>query len=53
LAVPAAAVAKIFVAPALRYYRRTALFRDTPPAAGSDGHPAGHDGLADARPRES
>jgi predicted PurR-regulated permease PerM len=53
LAVPAAAVAKIFVAPAVRYYRRTALFRDTPSVAGPDGHPAGHDGLADARPRES
>ena len=53
LAVPAAAVAKIFVAPALQYYRRTALFRDTPPVAGSDGHPAGHDGVADAYPRES
>jgi predicted PurR-regulated permease PerM len=53
LAVPAAAVAKIFVAPALRYYRRTALFRDTPLVAGSDGHPAGHDGVADAYSRES
>jgi predicted PurR-regulated permease PerM len=53
LAVPAAAVAKIFVAPALRYYRRTALFRDVPPAGGPDGHPARHDELADARPRES
>jgi predicted PurR-regulated permease PerM len=53
LAVPAAAVAKIFVAPALRYYRRTALFRDTPPVTGSDGHLADHDGLADAHPRES
>ena len=53
LAVPAAAVAKIFVAPALRYYRRTALFRDTPPVTGSDGHLAGHDGVADAYPRES
>ena len=31
LAVPAAAVAKIFVAPAVRYYRRTALFRPCPP----------------------
>jgi predicted PurR-regulated permease PerM len=53
LAVPAAAVAKIFVAPALRSYRRTALFRDAPPVAGPDGHPAGHDGLAAAPPRES
>ncbi|HEX2035745.1 MAG TPA: AI-2E family transporter [Chloroflexota bacterium] len=53
LAVPAAAVAKIFVAPAVRYYRRTALFRDTPRAAGPDGHPAGHDGLAAAPPQES
>jgi predicted PurR-regulated permease PerM len=53
LAVPAAAVVKIFVAPALRYYRRTALFRDTPPVTGSDGHLADHDGLADAHPRES
>ena len=53
LAVPAAAVAKIFVAPAVRSYRGTALFRDAPPAIGSDGHLAGHDGLADAHPRES
>jgi predicted PurR-regulated permease PerM len=53
LAVPAAAVAKIFVAPALRYYRRTALFRDAPPVAGTDGHLAGRVGLADAHPRES
>jgi predicted PurR-regulated permease PerM len=53
LAVPAAAVVKIFVAPALRYYRRTALFRDTPPVTGSDGHLADHDGLADAHPLES
>jgi hypothetical protein len=54
LAVPAAAVAKIFVAPAVRYYRRTALFRETPSVAtGPDGHPAGYDRLADARPRES
>jgi predicted PurR-regulated permease PerM len=37
LAVPAAAVAKIFVAPALQHYRRTALFRHAPPAAGPDG----------------
>jgi predicted PurR-regulated permease PerM len=53
LAVPAAAVAKIFVAPALRSYRRTALFRDAPPVAGPDGHPAAHDGLTAAPPRES
>jgi predicted PurR-regulated permease PerM len=53
LAVPAAAVAKIFVAPALQYYRRTALFRDAPPVAGPDGHPAAHDGLTAAPPRES
>jgi predicted PurR-regulated permease PerM len=53
LAVPAAAVAKIFVAPAVRYYRRTALFRYVPPAPDPEGHPVGHDGLAGARPRES
>jgi predicted PurR-regulated permease PerM len=53
LAVPAAAVAKIFVAPAMRYYRRTALFRHVPPAVAPDGHLVGHDGLAEARPRES
>lgn len=53
LAVPAAAVAKIFVAPALRSYRRTALFRDAPPVAAADGHLAGHDGLVDVHPRES
>jgi predicted PurR-regulated permease PerM len=53
LAVPAAAVAKIFVAPALRYYRRTALFRDAPPVADPDRHLAGRDERADARPRES
>jgi predicted PurR-regulated permease PerM len=52
LAVPAAAVVKIFSAPALRYYRRTALFRHAPPAAGPDGCPASHDRLADARLRE-
>ena len=53
LAVPAAAVAKIFVADAVRYYHTTALFRDAPPAAGSDGHLAGRTGLVDTRPRES
>jgi predicted PurR-regulated permease PerM len=53
LAVPAAAVAKIFVAPAVRYYRRTALFRYVPPAPDPEGHPVGHDGLAGVRPRES
>jgi hypothetical protein len=53
LAVPAAAVAKIFVAPAVRYYRRTALFRYVPPAPDPEGHPVGHDGLAGALPRES
>jgi hypothetical protein len=41
------------VAPAVRYYRRTALFRDAPPVDGPDGHLAGHDGFPDARPRES
>jgi predicted PurR-regulated permease PerM len=53
LAVPAAAVAKIFLAPTVRYYRRTALFRDGPPAAGPDGHLADSEGLTAARPRES
>jgi predicted PurR-regulated permease PerM len=53
LAVPAAAVAKIFVAPAVRYYHRTSLFGHIPPAAVPDGHPAGCAGLADAGPRES
>jgi predicted PurR-regulated permease PerM len=53
VAVPAAAVAKIFVARAVQYYRTTALFRDVPPAPSPDGYPARHDGLADARRRDS
>jgi predicted PurR-regulated permease PerM len=53
LAVPAAAVAKIFVAPAVRYYRRTAFYRHVPPAPDPNGLPAGHNGFAHARPRES
>ena len=53
LAVPAAAVAKIFVAHGVQYYRTTALFRHAPPAAVSDRHLADHAGLADAHPRES
>jgi len=52
LAVPAAAVAKIFVARAVQYYRTTELFLHAPPDAGAARHLARHPGIADARPAE-
>jgi predicted PurR-regulated permease PerM len=50
LAVPAAAVAKIFVARAVQYYRTTELFLQAPPDAVSVRNLAHHPGSADARP---
>jgi predicted PurR-regulated permease PerM len=52
LAVPAAAVAKIFVARAVQYYRTTELFLQAPPAAVPDRNLASHEGLTDARHTE-
>ena len=52
LAVPAAAVAKIFVTRAVQYYRTTALFLQAPPDAVTARHLARHTGIADARPAE-
>ena len=52
LAVPAAAVAKIFVTRAVQHYRATALFLQAPPEAVSPRPLASHQGLADARPAE-
>jgi predicted PurR-regulated permease PerM len=51
LAVPAAAVAKIFVTRAVQHYRTTALFQ-APPEAVSTRHLAQHTGIVDARPAE-
>jgi predicted PurR-regulated permease PerM len=48
LAVPAAAVAKIFVARAVQYYRTTELFLQAPPEAVPDRSLASHAGRADA-----
>ena len=48
LAVPAAAVVKIFVARGVQYYRTTALFLHAPPASGPDRNLANDEGLADA-----
>ena len=50
LAVPAAAVAKIFVARAVQYYRTTELFLQAAPDAVSVRNLAHHPGSADARP---
>ena len=50
LAVPAAAVAKIFVARAVQYYRTTELFLQAPPDAVSARDLAPQPGGADARP---
>jgi predicted PurR-regulated permease PerM len=47
LAVPAAAVVKIFVAHGVQYYRTTALFLPAPPASGPDRNLANAEGLAD------
>jgi predicted PurR-regulated permease PerM len=52
LAVPAAAVAKIFVARAVQYYRTTELFLQAPPASVPDRNLASHEGRADARHAE-
>jgi predicted PurR-regulated permease PerM len=48
LAVPAAAVAKIFVASAVQHYRTTELFLQAPPEADADRNLANHEELADA-----
>jgi predicted PurR-regulated permease PerM len=48
LAVPAAAVAKIFVARAVQYYRTTELFLQAPPESVPDRSLASHEGRADA-----
>jgi predicted PurR-regulated permease PerM len=48
LAVPAAAVAKIFVAHAVQYYRTTELFLQAPPESVPDRNLASHEGRADA-----
>jgi predicted PurR-regulated permease PerM len=52
LAVPAAAVAKIFVARAVQYYRTTELFLQAPPDAVAARNLARHPGIADVRPTE-
>jgi predicted PurR-regulated permease PerM len=49
LAVPAAAIAKIFVAHAVQYYRTTELFLQPPPKAIPDRSLASHEGPAKAR----
>jgi predicted PurR-regulated permease PerM len=48
LALPAAAVAKIFVAHAVQYYRTTELFLQPPQKSTPDRSPASHEGLAEA-----
>jgi predicted PurR-regulated permease PerM len=50
LAVPAAAVAKIFVVRAVQHYRSTALFLDAPPVTDLDRNPAHVEGDAEATP---
>jgi predicted PurR-regulated permease PerM len=52
LAVPAAAVAKIFVTRAVQYYRTTALFLQAPPDAVTAQNLARHTGITDMRPAE-
>ena len=52
LAVPAAAVAKIFVARVVQYYRTTALFLQASPDAVAAQHLARHPRLPDGRPAE-
>jgi predicted PurR-regulated permease PerM len=52
LALPAAAVAKIFVAHAVRYYHTTELFLEPPPDAGPGRRLTRHQGRADAREAE-
>jgi predicted PurR-regulated permease PerM len=57
LAVPAAAVAKIFVTHAVQYYRTSELYLQEPPASLPERNLTGHEGLTDAshaeRGRES
>ena len=53
LAVPAAAVAKIFVTHAVQYYRTTALFLQAPPATVAARHLVRDTGRSDGRPAES
>ena len=52
LAVPAAAVAKIFVTRAVQYYRTTALFLQAPPATVAARHLVRTTGRSDGRPAE-
>jgi predicted PurR-regulated permease PerM len=52
LALPAAAVAKIFVARGVQYYRQTELFLQAPPESDPDRNPASHKELAEARDAE-
>jgi predicted PurR-regulated permease PerM len=52
LAVPAAAVAKIFVARAVQYYRTTELFLQAPPESSPNGDPASREALADTSDAE-
>jgi predicted PurR-regulated permease PerM len=52
LAVPAAAVAKIFVVRTVKYYRTTELFLQAPPDAIAARNLARHPGSADVRPTE-
>jgi predicted PurR-regulated permease PerM len=52
LALPAAAVAKIFVAHAVQYYRTTELFRQPPTESASDRSLARHEGPAKASDAE-
>ena len=48
LAVPAAAVAKIFVAHAVEYYQTTELYLQDPPPSLAERNPTSHEGLANA-----
>jgi len=52
LAVPAAAVAKIFVAHAVDYYRTTDLYRQEPSRSVVQRSPANHDNRGEANPVE-
>jgi predicted PurR-regulated permease PerM len=52
LALPTAAVAKIFVSRGVRYYRTTELFLQSPPESAPDHSLATHEGLAKAHDTE-
>jgi predicted PurR-regulated permease PerM len=52
LALPAAAVAKIFVVRAVEHYRQTELFLQAPPESAPNQSPASHERLAEARDAE-